>query len=62
MPDEPFLTSPEVAARLRRSVRTVHRLALAGDLPYALKLPGPNGAFLFHPNVVDEYQNRRAAA
>lgn len=62
MPDEPLLTSPEVAARLRRSVRTVHRLATAGDLPYVHKLPGPNGAFLFDPQVVADFESRRAAA
>lgn len=57
--ETPLLTAPEVARILGKSVRTVHRLAAAGDLPVAHKLPGPNGAFLFERATVERY--RRAA-
>lgn len=45
--DEELLTSLQASELLVRSVRTVHRLAQAGALPVAKKLPGPNGAYLF---------------
>lgn len=62
MPNGTLLTSPEVAARLRCSVRTVHRLVESGDLTPAQKLPGPNGAFLFDQTAIEAYQDRREAA
>ena len=64
MPTEnpPLLTAPEVARRLGKSVRTVHRMALAGTLPIAIKLPGPNGAFLFSSADVDALTTERAAS
>lgn len=64
MPTEnpPLLTAPEVARRLGKSVRTVHRMALAGTLPTAHKLPGPNGAFLFEPAAVEALLSERVAS
>lgn len=56
-----LLTSQDVRDRLGCSVRTVHRLVLAGALSPALKLPGPNGAFLFDPDDVDRIASERAA-
>ncbi|MFB9378567.1 helix-turn-helix transcriptional regulator [Kineococcus gynurae] len=48
MPTDPeLITSPEVAHLLGKSMRTVQRMADAGELPVAQKLPGPNGARLF---------------
>lgn len=55
-----LLTSPQVAARLGRSNRTVHRLVESGDLVPEQKLPGPNGAFLFDPEVVESFAERFA--
>lgn len=49
-----LLTSPQVAAILGKSHRSVHRMVEDGRLPVAQKLPGPNGAFLFSPEVVEE--------
>lgn len=42
-----LMTSPQAAAHLGVSTRTVHRLAESGALPVALRLPGPNGALLY---------------
>lgn len=55
-----LLTSPQVARRLGRSNRTVHRLVEAGVLQPAQKLPGPNGAFLFDPETVEAYAQQRS--
>ncbi len=55
-----LLTSPEVAALLGCSPRTVHRLVTSEDLIPAHKLPGPNGAFLFEPEAVEMYRRQRA--
>lgn len=64
MPTEtpPLLTAPEAARILGKSVRTVHRMALAGTLPAAHKLPGPTGAFLFDPADVEALIAERAAS
>lgn len=54
MPDtDPLLTSTQAGAILNRSGRTVNRLAEAGKLPVAQKLPGPNGALLFRTSDVE---------
>jgi hypothetical protein len=45
-PDE-LLTTTQVGTLVERSGRTVIRMAEAGDIPVATKLPGPNGAHLF---------------
>ena len=57
MPDT-LLTSPQAGRILGKSARTVVRMADSGDLPYVQKLAGPNGAYLFDPEVIAE----RAAA
>ena len=54
-----LLTSPQVAALLGCSIRTVHRLVTSEDLIPAQKLPGPNGAFLFDPNVVEMFRRQK---
>ena len=62
MPDRaPLLTAPEVANLLGKSVRSVHRMATAGTLPVAHKLPGPNGAFLFARADVEALAAERVA-
>ena len=53
MPNTELLTSPQAGAILGKSARTVQRMADAGDLPYAHKLPGPNGAYLFRRSEVE---------
>lgn len=48
-----LLTSTQLGALLGKSGRTVQRMADAGRIPVAQKLPGPNGAYLFrHEDVV----------
>lgn len=42
-----LLTSPQAAAILGISARTVQRKADAGEIRVAQKLPGPNGAYLY---------------
>lgn len=44
---EPLLTSTQAAAILQCSSKTVTRMAIAGTLPVAHRLPGTQGAFLF---------------
>ena len=52
MPNDALLTSPQAGLLLGKSARTVQRLAEAGALPIAQKLPGPNGAYLFRESDV----------
>ncbi len=47
---------------LRVDVRTVHRITASGHLPYAVKIPGRTGAYLFDPTVVEMFQRQRSAA
>jgi hypothetical protein len=42
-----LLTSTQAAQVLGKSPRTIQRMADAGELQIATKLPGPNGAYLF---------------
>ncbi len=42
-----LLTSSQAATVLGKSLRTIQRMAEAGELEIATKLPGPNGAYLF---------------
>lgn len=42
-----LLTSAQAAQALGKSPRTIQRMADAGELLIATKLPGPNGAYLF---------------
>lgn len=60
--DESLLTSFQVAVRLGKSLRTVQRMADAGRIPIAQKLPGPNGARLFRPSEIDAYIRESGAA
>ena len=57
-----LLTSVQVAILLGKSARTVHRMAEAGTLPVAHKLPGPNGAFLFRREDIDALVESAGAA
>ena len=62
MTTAPLLTSPEVGALLGRSSRTVHRLVEAGELKPAMKLSGPNGAYLFRAEDVQRLLSGRKTA
>jgi hypothetical protein len=48
-----LLTATQVGNLIGRSGRTVIRMAEAGKLAIAAKLPGPNGAHLFRKIDVD---------
>jgi len=48
-----LLTATQVGNLIGRSGRTVVRMAEAGKLAIAAKLPGPNGAHLFRKTDVD---------
>jgi hypothetical protein len=50
-----LLTATQVGSLIGRSGRTVVRLAEAGKLTVAVKLPGPNGAHLFRKADVDAF-------
>jgi hypothetical protein len=57
MPNDDLLTSPQAGLILGKSARTVQRMADAGELAYAQKLPGPNGAYLFRRSVVEAWRD-----
>lgn len=48
-----LLTSPQASLILKVSTRTVQRMADAGEIPVAQKLPGPNGAYLYRRSDVE---------
>lgn len=50
-----YLTTKQVAERLGKSVATVKRMAADGRLPYAVKVPGDTGAYLFDPSVIEHH-------
>lgn len=52
--DDGLITSPQAALILGKSARTVQRMADAGEIPVAQKLPGPNGAYLYHRSDVEK--------
>jgi excisionase family DNA binding protein len=60
-----LLTSAEAAQRLNVSKTTIHRWASDGTLPYAQKLDGLRGTYLFAAAVIDQAarlrQRRRAS-
>ena len=57
-----LMTTTEAGRILGKSPRTVQRMAENGDLEYAQKLPGPNGAYLFDPAVIARRAARETAA
>jgi hypothetical protein len=56
-----LLTSAQVAERLSRDIRTVHRMVDDGRIEAATKLPGETGAYLFEPAEVDRVAAELAA-
>ena len=57
-----LLTSGQVAASLGLHLRKIQRLAEAGDLAYALQLPGRAGRYLFRPEDVEAFRRSRLEA
>lgn len=49
-----LLTSTQAGLLLGKSARTVQRMAESGELAYAQKLPGPNGAYLFAKDAIND--------
>ncbi len=56
-----LLTSTQAGTILGKSGRTVQRMADAGELRFAQKLPGPNGAYLFARSEVERVAAEYAA-
>lgn len=59
--DHDMLSSRQVAAALRVSLPTVHRMARTGALPVALQLDGLRGARLFRRADVESVAAERTA-
>jgi excisionase family DNA binding protein len=55
-----LMTTAQVAERLSRDVRTVHRMVEDGRIE-ATKLPGETGAYLFEPAEVERVAAELAA-
>jgi hypothetical protein len=56
-----LITTAQAAERLALSIWHVAKLARTGQLPYAQKLPGQKGAYLFDPAVIDQLATERLA-
>ena len=56
-----LLTATQVGVIVDRSSRTVIRMAEAGDIAVATKLPGPNGAHLFRRADAEKLAAKLAA-
>lgn len=61
-PSGELITSTQAGQLLKKSGRTVIRHAEAGQIPIAARLPGPNGAYLFSRNVIEELARTQAVA
>lgn len=63
--DTDLITSFEAGLILRKSARTVQRMAASEDnpdgIPVAKKLPGPNGAYLFRRADIEALADDGAA-
>lgn len=57
-----LIGTTEVMKILGVSRDTVIRLIYRGELPYAQKRPGPSGAYLFDPWVVELFARQQAKA
>ena len=55
-------STAEVARMLRRSIRTVHRMAATGQLDTVGKLPGTRGAYLFDREYIARVADQAASA
>ncbi len=57
--DDDLIGSAEACKVLRVDRSTLSRWAASGDLSAAYKLPGRNGAYVFHRATVRELADRR---
>ena len=57
-PDD-LIGTREAAQIAAVSVPTIKRAARTLALPYAIKMPGDTGAYLFHRHVVEAFRDRR---
>ena len=55
-----YMTTPQVAAALKRPLSTVQWQAARGHLPVAMKLPGVSGAYLFNADDIAALAAREA--
>lgn len=53
------ITAAEAAERLGISRTTLLRYVIAGELPFAYKMPGLRGSYLFDPDVVAVFARSR---
>lgn len=60
--NQTLLTAPEVGALIGKSGRTVSRMAKTGAIPFAQKIPGPNGAYLFRFQDIEPLLSVQAAS
>jgi len=60
MNEDAYLSTRDVARLLGTSVPTVTRRARQGDLPVAVKAPGPRGAYLFDREPIEALAAERA--
>ena len=56
-----LVTSSQAAEMLGKSVRTINRMAVAGTLPPAMKVPGATGHYLFRRADVEALTDEAAA-
>lgn len=56
------ILTAEAAKILGVSVRTVHRQAESGELPFEMKLPGPRGAYVFDEDAIRALVTKGAAS
>jgi excisionase family DNA binding protein len=54
MPNVDLIPTVEAAEMLNKDVSTVLRLAKSGKLPYAVKIPGKTGAYLFSRKAIEK--------
>ena len=54
MPNDDLIPTVEVAEIMNKDVSTVLRLAKSGKLPYAIKIPGKTGAYLFSRKAIEK--------
>lgn len=57
-----YLTTRDIAERYGVSRREIGRLRESGELPYAEKIPGRTGAYLFDADTVREHFQKTAPA
>lgn len=48
-----LLSAAQVARMLGKGIRTIHRMAEDGRLPYVSKLEGETGAYVFDADVIE---------